>query len=262
MSQKPDIDELDLSDAELIQVLKNHDLSRRMLMKVFGVGAGVAAFGGTAAGQPKGNSDSRIDEVFGAPYSAEDTVPSGLPDHEVVLRGPPGPQPHEGFPMVDSREDGDFEPDKEAAEFYFDPVGLHIEPGDVVEFKVEEDHEHSVTSIDSKYGGELLQQSRIPADATAFSSPPVVEDESWLYRFEKTGVYDILCLPHLILGMVMRIVVVDPGENDLDDIGDYSDLPGLLANANLVLNDAKLDNPDDIVDQQDGEVAWADLSLP
>lgn len=51
MSEKPKQEELDLSDAELMEVLKNHGMNRRGLMKVLGVGAGVAALSGTAAGQ-------------------------------------------------------------------------------------------------------------------------------------------------------------------------------------------------------------------
>lgn len=50
-----------------------------------------------------------------------------------------------------------------------------------------------------------------------FTSPPVADGDSWLYKFTTKGVYDVLCLPHLGLGMVMRLVVFDPEEDSLDD---------------------------------------------
>lgn len=248
--------ELDLTDAELVEVLKNHGIDRRGLMKVFGFGAGIATLGGTAAGAD--GRDARIDDVFGASYPADSSPPPGLVDHTVTLRGPTESQggtsvdAHSGFPLVDSPEDGDFAPDTEASEFFFDPVGLHVEPGDVVEFKVLEEHEHTATA----FAGKFHLPPRIP-DVPGFSSPPIVGDESWLYRFDTTGTYDLLCLPHVFLGMVMRVVVGDGGV----DYGGLPNPPGPtdpFANAEAVLTDSKLD-PANIVSE--GEVAWADLSL-
>ncbi|PSP98201.1 hypothetical protein BRC89_09630 [Halobacteriales archaeon QS_4_70_19] len=46
-------------------------------------------------------------------------------------------------------------------------------------------------------------------------------DESWLYRFTETGVYDIFCSPHLPFGMVMRVVAVDPQHTDPADLETY-----------------------------------------
>ncbi|MCU4801813.1 plastocyanin/azurin family copper-binding protein [Halobacteria archaeon HArc-gm2] len=49
----------------------------------------------------------------------------------------------------------------------------------------------------------------------------------WLYRFDETGVYDMLCAPHEIFGMVGRVVVgeasagwMDDDEGGDDDAGD------------------------------------------
>lgn len=260
MSHQPNVENLELSDSELITVLKNHGMSRRNLMQVFGAGAVMAAVGGTAAASKGGSA--RIDEVFGAPYSAEESPPSGLVDHTVELRGPDGHGSdggvHEMFPLVDSQEDGDFDPDSEVAEFFFDPVGLHVHPGDVVNFPVIEHHEHTVTA----FAGKFHAPPRIP-DVPGFSSPPIVGEESWLYRFEETGVYDLLCLPHVPLGMVMRVVVFDSERDSTDDISDYMDLPPapVFANANTVLNAPELDDPVDIVNAPAGQVDWADLTI-
>ena len=67
--------------------------------------------------------------------------------------------------------------------------------------------------------------------------------------------------------MVMRIVVFDPAEDHpatLTDWGALADFPpgptDIFAIPGLVLTDDALD-PSDIVDESDGEVAWADLSL-
>lgn len=255
MTDKPPIAEIELSDAELIELIKNHGINRRSLMKLFGVGAGVAAFSGTAAGD--NGKDARIDEVFGAAYSTDETPPSGLIDHEVELRviEKIGDGHHDGFPEVDSPEDGDFVPDTEDGEYFFDPVGLSVEPGDVVHFPVVEEHIHTVSAFDPHYEG---LPRRIPDDASIFTAPPIGKDESWLYRFDTAGVYDIACLPHFPLGMVMRIVVGDGGT----DWGPLPNPPGPtdpFRNAESVLTDPELD-PGNIVSK--GEVAWGDLSLP
>lgn len=260
MTGKRTVEELDLSDAELVEVLKDHGIDRRGLLKVFGLGAGVAALGGTAAG--KNGRDARIDEVFGAAYSTDETPPPGLIDHEVELRVVPGDAFHEGFPQGDDTVDADpttpgFQPDSDdqddVPEFFFDPVGLHVDPGDVVHFPIVEAHIHTVTAFHPHYEG---LPRRIPDGASMFTAPPIGGDESWLYRFETAGVYDIACLPHLPLGMVMRIVVGDGGT----DWGPLPDLPGdPFGLAEAVLTDPELD-PSNIVSQ--GEVAWSELSLP
>lgn len=251
MSEKPKPGEWDLSDEELMEVLKNHGMSRRGLMKVFGVGAGVAALSGTAAGKPgRGN---RIDKVYGATYAAGiHTVPSGLVDHSVELHVHPGPGDHEDFPL----EEGEEVP----VETFFDPVGLHVNPGEIVEFTVHGDGLHTVTSFDPKFNEPpfITFPDRVPTDH-AFTSPPVAEDDSWLYKFTTKGVYDLFCLPHVSLGMVMRILVFDPEEDDLSD-STFDEPTGgpLPPNAEAVLTADALD-PANI--ESEGEVAWADLDL-
>lgn len=254
MSEKTDVDDLNLSDAELLEVLKNHGIDRRNLMKVLGVGAGVAALGGTAGGK-KGRG-ARIDKVFGKPYADSEKVPSGLVDHVVGLHVQPGDGAHEGFPAPDGDDPDDQD---DVPEFFFDPVGLHVKPGEIVQF---DNHHglHTVTSFHPKYSEPpfFTAPHRIPTEY-GFTAPPYVGGESWLYKFTKKGVYDLLCLPHLSLGMVMRIVVFDPDEDSLSDstFDDWGPLPE-IPSADAVLTDPAL-NPANIVTE--GEVAWSNLTL-
>lgn len=260
MPTKPDIENLDLSDAELIQVLKNHGIDRRSLMKVFGAGAGIAALGGTATGQP--GKGTRIDKVYGASYAADiDTVPSGQVDHVVTLHVHSGDADHEGFPAPDGPDKDDQD---DVAEFFFDPVGVHAKPGDVIEFNVHS-HLHTVSAIHPKFNEPpfLTLPDRVPTDH-AFTSALVAKDDSWLYKFTKKGVYDLLCLPHFGFGMVMRVVVFDPEDDDISDSTFDEPAPDpqapLPPNAAAVLTDDGLD-PENIV-TGDGKVAWSELTLP
>lgn len=248
MAAQPNLEDLDLDDAELIELLKNHGVSRRTLMRAFGAGAVVAALGGTAQGSP--GRGTRIDDVFGAPYARDDNVPSGIVDHVVELDHlhADDEDVHDGFPSPENED-----------EFVFDPVGLHVKPGDVVHFD-NLAHEHTASAFHGKWNP--IFPTRVPDGVPGFTSPPFVGGESWLYRFTTKGVYDLFCFPHIPLGMVMRIVVFDPEEDDIEDepFEEYGAFPpvGPFGNAERVLTTAELD-PENIVSV--GTVAWSDLSL-
>lgn len=246
MTENTPVDELELTDSELIAVLKNHGMSRRWLMKLFGAGAVVAALGGTAAAHEGGGV--RIDKVYGAPYEASETVPSGLVDHEVALHLHPGPGDHADFPL--DPESGEEIP----AEFFFDPVGLRVKPGEIVNFNVHKGL-HTVTAIHSKFNEppQFVFPDRVPT-ANGFTSPVVNVDDSWLYRFTTKGVYDVMCLPHLGFGMVIRLVVHDEGDPVPAD--PYGPFP--VPNAGDVFAAPEL-TPANIISE--GSVAWADLTL-
>lgn len=245
MSEQMDIEGVELSDSELITVLKNHGMSRRWLMKLFGVGAVVTALGGTAtASEGRG---TRIHEIYGAPYEASETVPSGLVDHEVQLHVHPGPGVHDSFPI--DPDTGDEAP----VEMFFDPVGLRVKPGEIVHFNVHHGL-HTVTAIHSKFNEPpvFTFPDRVPKD-TFFTSPPVNNDDSWLYRFTTKGVYDVMCLPHLSFGMVIRLVIHDDG----DPVPDPYD-PFPVPNAGAVFGAPEM-SPANIIN--DGVVNWEDLTL-
>jgi len=82
---------------------------------------------------------------------------------------------------------------------YFDPIGLHVEPGTTVRFEIAAGS-HSATAY----------SNRIPSDATAFDSGTISEG-SFEYTFEAPGTYDYYCIPHKSVGMVGRVVVGSPG---------------------------------------------------
>jgi plastocyanin len=158
---------------------------------------------------------------------------------------------HPDFPS----EDGEEVP----AEFYFDPVGVQAEPDTVVQFLVSSG-EHTATAFHEKFhaGPEALP-TRVPEDVLGFTSPPILPDESWLYQFPTKGVYDVLCLPHLGRGMVMRIVVMDPEEDDIEEEAFTEPTAGPIPpNAEAVLTAEELD-PARIVDA--GPIAWEDLTI-
>ncbi|WP_115891493.1 plastocyanin/azurin family copper-binding protein [Haloferax sp. Atlit-48N] len=95
----------------------------------------------------------------------------------------------------------------EGGEYYFDPVGLHVDPGDTVEW-VLESGDHSATA----YAESNQAEQRIPADASGFDSGLLGETgASFSYTFEVEGTYDYFCSPHKQLGMVGRVVCGDPG---------------------------------------------------
>ncbi|QIO24877.1 plastocyanin/azurin family copper-binding protein [Haloarcula sp. JP-L23] len=82
---------------------------------------------------------------------------------------------------------------------YFDPIGLHVEPGTTVRFELAAGA-HSATAY----------ENRIPADASAFDSG-TISSGAFEYTFEEPGTYDYYCIPHKSVGMVGRIVVGSPG---------------------------------------------------
>lgn len=148
-----------------------------------------------------------------------------------------------------SSADGEGFPD-----FYFDPVGIRLRPGDTVEFTVREEL-HTVTAYHPRFFG---SQQRVPEGVPGFTSPPFLEDDSWYYRFDEPGVYDMQCLPHEGLGMVMRAVVV---EDDADVPDGYPEpeegTPAPTPVAQRVLGASELE-PQNIVEQE--SVAWTDLT--
>ncbi|WP_173862849.1 plastocyanin/azurin family copper-binding protein [Salinigranum rubrum] len=82
---------------------------------------------------------------------------------------------------------------------YFDPIGLHVDPGTTVRFEIAAGA-HSATAY----------ENRIPSNASAFDSG-VISSGAFEHTFEEPGTYDYYCIPHKSVGMVGRIVVGSPG---------------------------------------------------
>ena len=136
-------------------------------------------------------------------------------------------------------------------QFYFEPAGLYVEPGDTVRFLAVSPH-HTVTAYHPLQGKPL----RVPEGVEPFSSPMIPVGQSWEYTFTVPGVYDVWCGPHEQYGMVMRIVVGEatgPATVAPDDFGPE----GTYGAAGTVLLDPAL-SPLNIIAV--GAVSWRDVS--
>lgn len=219
-------------------------VARRSFLAAVGAGAAVGLAG--CAGQadpadsptptPQPSDADAIDPQFGFVGRSPDAEPPVEPDHEVQL-------------LIGEREGGP------VPEFYFDPVGLYVEAGDVVKF-VMATPDHTVTA----YHPALGRTQRVPDGVPAVSSPVLGGGTYWLYRFETPGVYDLYCAPHEPFGMAMRMVVGEatgPGAEpvSMEEPAHGEPRPPYQTSA-TVLADAALD-PEAIV--ENGPVVWADL---
>ncbi|MDS0296614.1 plastocyanin/azurin family copper-binding protein [Halogeometricum luteum] len=96
----------------------------------------------------------------------------------------------------------------EGSQYYFDPIGLFVETGDTVSFKIRSGN-HSATAYQKGNGPASV--TRIPDGAQAFDSGTLSErGATFQHTFETTGTFDYYCIPHKTLGMVGRIVVGKP----------------------------------------------------
>lgn len=98
-------------------------------------------------------------------------------------------------------------------EYYFDPIGLHIQPGDTIQWTIEEGSHNAVA-----------YEERIPEDAEAFETE-VISEGSHERSFSVEGTYDYYCLPHQSLGMVGRFVVGEPGGPAAASMPEHGDVP-------------------------------------
>ncbi|RDZ55755.1 hypothetical protein C5B91_19930 [Haloferax sp. Atlit-10N] len=85
--------------------------------------------------------------------------------------------------------------------FFIDPVGLYVEPGETVTWEIGPGAPHSSTAY----------EDRIPSDADPWDSGLLQEGETFEHTFEVEGTYDYNCTAHVSLGQVGRIVVGSPG---------------------------------------------------
>ena len=202
------------------------------------VGAAVVAgaagyFGGQLS---SGTPSQEIDPTYGFTGQSGSTPPK-KPDQIVQLLLKPRPP----IPIP---------------EFFYEPTGLFIEPGQTVMFRADTP-DHTITSYSSAFGW----VPRVPEGVPPFTSPVMAAGTYWLYTFEKEGVYDFYCAPHQIFGMVGRIVVGSasgPGTSEvpLPPPPERPPFPPLWGGA-LVLRDPAL-NPDNIISK--GTVKWEDIS--
>ena len=119
---------------------------RRDVLKAVGAGGALAVLGGAVSGsQPQVDDDAENgDDAAGG----SDDAPGDNRVHVVRTLIRPSTNPDR------------------PADFFYQPTGLQIEPGDVVRF-VAETPDHNVVSYHPSYG----MQRRVPAGVDAFSSP-------------------------------------------------------------------------------------------
>ncbi|WP_246084365.1 cupredoxin domain-containing protein [Salinadaptatus halalkaliphilus] len=179
-------------------------IDRRRVLQALGAGTTVAALGTASVGasgnehedQPSEPTADAIDPVFGFAALSADESPPVEPDHVIDVETEP-------------------RPDRAVPEFFFEPTGLYIQPGETVQFRLVSPH-HSVTA----YHPALGIQQRVPDGVPPFSSPVLPVEASWLYTFDQPGVYDLHCGPHELFGHVVRLVVGEatgPGAEPVPD---------------------------------------------
>jgi plastocyanin len=225
-------------------------MDRRQVLKAAGVTSTIpfaSGLGAASGGDNRGGGREQracpqsncIHPVLGySGLEGDGQLPEPLqPDHEVDLET----RPQEGRPVP---------------EFYFEPTGRFVEAGDVVRFNLATP-DHTVTAYHPRLG----RQRRVPEGIPPFSSPVLGTDAFWLYRFDEPGVYDVLCAPHEIFGMVMRIVVGEPTaefgpEGTVETEGGEIELRPPALTAALVYDDPMLE-PATIAEQ--GSISWDDL---
>ena len=248
--------------------------SRRRVLHALGAGAGIAAFSGVgqAHGDGHGGENGTGTEDERIPVDKLADGNALISDHEVhpvygfssqaAKVAPPVKPAHEVQALIRPREDVPI------PEFFFEPAGLYVEPGDTVKFTMATPH-HNVAAYHPQFGF----ARRVPQLVPPFSSPMFPAGGYWLYTFEKEGVYEMHCAPHEVFGMVMRIVVGEasgPAAVPLPDLcaappegieaeearrGPTLRLPDFTAYT--VLTDPAL-APDRIVDT--GRVSWDQLA--
>ena len=96
---------------------------------------------------------------------------------------------------------------------WFDPVGLHIKPGQTVRWTNRDPgNSHTVTAYHPKINE---RPRRIPPNVQPWDSDYLLPEESFSMKFMRQGVYDYYCVPHEHAGMVGRIVVGKPPAKEL-----------------------------------------------
>jgi plastocyanin len=120
------------------------------------------------------------------------------------------------------------------ATYYFDPIGLYVESGETVTFRIESGDHSATAYTESNIRSDTR---RIPGGADGWNSNTLSRG-GFEHTFETEGTYDYYCIPHKAGGMVGRVVVGSPG-------GPAEETP---------IPDGAVPDSDRIVDE--GSVSW------
>ena len=121
--------------------------------------------------------------------------------------------------------------------YYFDPIGLFVEPGTTVDFVIESGA-HSATSYTTD--NPSVSERRIPEGAESWDSGTISGSDSFEYTFETEGTYDYYCIPHKTLGMVGRVVCGSPGgpaEGSMPPDGDVPESSAIVEQGSIAFSD-------------------------
>ncbi|MFC7223359.1 plastocyanin/azurin family copper-binding protein [Halalkalicoccus sp. GCM10025322] len=123
-------------------------------------------------------------------------------------------------------------------DYYFDPIGLHIESGMMITFR-NESGSHSSTAYEES--NPSAEETRIPDGADTWDSGTLNEEgATFEHIFETTGTYDYFCLPHKSLEMVGRIIVDEPGgpaEEGMPPDGDVPESQMIIDEGSVAYNE-------------------------
>lgn len=90
----------------------------------------------------------------------------------------------------------------------FDPVGLHIQPGQAVQWvNLDAGNAHTATAY---HPANFNRPLRMPDGAAAWDSDYLLPNETYTVTLTRPGIYDYYCVPHEHAGMVGRIIVGTP----------------------------------------------------
>ena len=82
----------------------------------------------------------------------------------------------------------------------FEPQNIKIQPGDTVVWVNEADESHNMMTYPDGY----------PKGGKAFKSPFLDKaGQTWSQTFEKEGVFEYHCIPHVMMGMRGKVIVGD-----------------------------------------------------
>lgn len=122
-----------------------------------------------------------VDPRFGY-IGTGDNPPPAEPDHAVDL-------------LINEREAVPI------PEFYSEPTGPAVKPGDTVRFNLASPH-HNGNACHPAFG----YTQRVPDGVAPYTSPILGVGGDWLYTFEAEGTHDTVCAPHELFGMVGSVV--------------------------------------------------------
>ncbi|MWG33173.1 cupredoxin domain-containing protein [Halomarina oriensis] len=184
--------------------------SRRSVLRLGGLTA-LGALAGCSAGAA--NEDESNDRTSERATTAATTTaePTATPDerrYRVDQRG--GPDDLRSDPTVRAIDIPDYDG---PAPYVFTPAILWVERGATVTWSVE-----GGTHAIAAYHPDVYRTRRIPEAAASFDSDVLEPGDSFEHTFEVPGVYNYLCQPHEMNGMVGLVVVEEarPGPGTVE----------------------------------------------